>query len=91
MTKDEKELKQIEIVQKELTKQKSNFYESMGIGLFFGMFVFAGIVFISLTTYKEIAYSNNGLEECPNFHSSISSNTIWVRNCEETTKQYRLK
>ena len=91
MTRDEKELKQIEIVQKEITKQKSNFYESMNIVFLIGTIALIALIYTSVKTYKDIELSKNGLEECPNFHSNNSTDTIWVKNCEETTKQYKSK
>jgi len=48
MTRDEKELKQIEIVQKEITKQKSNFYENMNFVFLIGVIALIGLIYTSV-------------------------------------------
>lgn len=89
MTKDEKELEQITIVQKEITKRKKEFYSNIGMGMFFIGIAIVGLLVYTTISNERVAMINSGLEECPNYHSSVSTNTIWVKDCEKITVLYK--
>jgi len=38
--------------------------------------------------YNSNSKAKSGLEECPNYRSNNSTDTIWVKDCKEFTETY---
>lgn len=43
---------------------------------------------VAYTDYNSNSKAKSGLEECPNFRSNNSTDTIWVKDCKEFTESY---
>ena len=87
--KDEKELKQIEIIQKEITQRKYDLTNNLGLPI---LALIIGIGFVSFSYIqndKNIAFAKQGLEECPNFKNL--GKTIWVKDCLKLTIESKKK